>query len=409
MVMECFKWLNNKSVQRIITVLSQNKHNFKFVGGCVRDSIIGIPFDDYDIASNITPQENIKLLNTHGIKTITTGLKNGTVTAIIDSIKFEITSLRIDVNQQGRQTDVIYTQSFMEDSLRRDFTFNALYLDPKTLEVLDFHKGISDLNEKKVRFIGNPAERIKEDYLRIMRYFRFKSLYGNNDFNDTQLKVLTKYKDKLSLLSKERLSLELTKLLSSVNCTKSIEYMYYNGFFDYIFPVNNFTINNLHNLIDILSKYSIQNNINIKLAFLMSINYDARNIIGKKKDYQEINNIKYLIKTILNYQDYNNKNMENNLIYHLTAKYSHQIIFSTLLCILALCKKEKINYYSAIIANINNKKGNVLPINAQDLIAMGIREPEIKKYLRLLEVVFWKYNYKSKEDYTWVIKLIITK
>ena len=149
----------------------------RFVGGCVRKSISGDNIDDIDLATILKPDEIKKKLNKENIKVIDTGISHGTVTAIINKKKFEITTLRKDLSTDGRHAEVTFTSDWKEDALRRDFTINAIYADIQG-RIFDPLNGISDLQKGIVKFIGTPDERIQEDYLRILRYFRFFTQYS---------------------------------------------------------------------------------------------------------------------------------------------------------------------------------------------------------------------------------------
>ena len=169
-------WLNDAATQKVMGVLNaDNIDNARFVGGCVRNAFIGAPVDDIDIATVLMPEEVIERCENAGIAVVPTGLKHGTVTAIWRKKTFEITTLRKDVETDGRHAVVLYTDDWKMDAARRDFTMNALYLDKDGI-IHDFFNGVEDVKKQHVRFIGDPHMRISEDVLRIFRFFRF-SLY----------------------------------------------------------------------------------------------------------------------------------------------------------------------------------------------------------------------------------------
>ena len=155
-----------------------NKDNLRIVGGAVRNFLLNKKITDYDLSCKYTPDEILDILNNNNIKALTIGKDFGTITAIINHKSFEITSTREDIQTDGRHAIVKYTNDFRIDAERRDFTFNALYLDFNN-NLYDYFNGVEDLKNGIVRFIGNPEERIKEDYLRILRLFRFYSFYAN--------------------------------------------------------------------------------------------------------------------------------------------------------------------------------------------------------------------------------------
>jgi len=184
----------------------------RFVGGCVRKSISGQNIDDIDLATTLQPEEVKNKLNKKNIKVIDTGITHGTVTAIINNKKFEITTLRKDILTDGRHAKVTFTLNWEEDALRRDFTINAIYADIEG-RIFDPLNGMSDLQNGIVKFIGTAEERIQEDYLRILRYFRFFIQYSKIDHNQNVITSIKKYINGLNKVSNERIIDELKKIL----------------------------------------------------------------------------------------------------------------------------------------------------------------------------------------------------
>ncbi|WHQ46497.1 MAG: CCA tRNA nucleotidyltransferase [Candidatus Midichloria sp.] len=193
----------------------------KLVGGCVRDMLLGLSPKDIDLATTILPQEVIKILSQNQIKYFPTGLKFGTVTAVINYAIFEITTLRKDVKTYGRKAEVEFTEEWLEDAKRRDFTVNAIYSSIDGT-VVDFFNGIEDLKNKKIKFIGNAEQRIKEDFLRILRYFRFIAYIGGNNIDENSLAATIKLRSGLEKISGERIKAEMFKLLSNPFAKESI-------------------------------------------------------------------------------------------------------------------------------------------------------------------------------------------
>ena len=179
-------WLNAPETARLFAALTAGGGEARFVGGCVRNALIGAPVADLDIATDIVPDEVVRRLEAAGIAAVPTGIAHGTVTAIVDHKPFEITTLRRDVSTDGRRATVAFTTDWREDAARRDFTFNALYATAAG-EVIDMTGGLADLEARQVRFIGEPAHRIAEDYLRILRFFRFHAWYGRGELDSSGL------------------------------------------------------------------------------------------------------------------------------------------------------------------------------------------------------------------------------
>lgn len=196
----------------IIDAIEEFGGEARLVGGCVRDSILQRDVHDIDLATNLLPNQTIKALKLRNIKTIPTGLKHGTITAVLNQRSFEITTLRHDVKCDGRHAKVEFTNNWQADASRRDFTFNALYAD-KHGHIYDYFGGIEDLKAQRLNFIGNAEDRMKEDYLRILRAFRFHAKICVGDLSDEILSVCKKHSHMIQNLSGERIRDEILKLL----------------------------------------------------------------------------------------------------------------------------------------------------------------------------------------------------
>ena len=188
--------------------------NARYVGGAVRDTLLGIEAHDIDIATPLEPVEVIARLDAAQIRSVPTGLKHGTITAIREGGNVEITTLRTDIATDGRHAKVAYTSDWQEDAARRDFTINALYADPVTLTVSDWFGGLDDLAARRVRFIGEARQRIHEDHLRILRYFRFQARFGSNPADEAAEDACADLAATLKGLSRERIGWELQNLLA---------------------------------------------------------------------------------------------------------------------------------------------------------------------------------------------------
>jgi poly(A) polymerase len=185
----------------------------RYVGGIVRDELVGLPTNDIDLATRLRPEEVVERLNAAGIKTVPTGIEHGTVTAVSDGRPVEVTTLRRDVSTDGRRATVAFSDDWREDAARRDFTINALSADPDSGELFDYFGGLPDLDARRVRFIGSPLERIGEDHLRILRFFRFHARFGTGEPDAAALDACTARANDLMALSRERIADELLKLL----------------------------------------------------------------------------------------------------------------------------------------------------------------------------------------------------
>jgi poly(A) polymerase len=202
------------AVLRIMQALQQDGGEARLVGGAVRDAVIGRKIGDLDLAANLPPQRVTEILVARGLKCVPTGIAHGTITAVVDHAGYEITSLRRDVETDGRHAQVEYTDDWQTDAARRDFTMNALYLDAQGT-IYDYFDGLHDAHAGRVRFIGVADARIEEDVLRILRFFRFHAWFGQGEIDQTGLAACARHAASLPRLSAERVAREVLKLLAA--------------------------------------------------------------------------------------------------------------------------------------------------------------------------------------------------
>jgi poly(A) polymerase len=214
---------------RVLDALGADEGLTRYVGGAVRDELLDIPVNDVDLATKLRPDDVVQRLEAAKIKAVPTGIEHGTVTAISNGHPVEVTSLRRDVETDGRRATVAFTDDWREDAARRDFTINALFADPRTGEIYDYFGGIGDLLERRVRFIGDPYERIAEDHLRILRFFRFHARFGKGDPDAAALDACAARANDLMALSRERIADELIKLLAVADPTPTVRIMLDHG------------------------------------------------------------------------------------------------------------------------------------------------------------------------------------
>ena len=223
-------WLTNPATQRVLAMLDTEGHQSLLVGGCVRNALLGAPVSDIDIATDALPQQVMDLAQRAGLKAIPTGIDHGTITVVADSIPHEITTFRSDIDTDGRHAVVQFSKSVTQDARRRDFTMNALYARSDGT-VVDPLSGLNDLQNRRVRFINDPNARITEDYLRILRFFRFHAWYGdqNEGLDAEGLAACAAHSAGIESLSKERVTAELLKLLAAPNPAPSVASMNSSG------------------------------------------------------------------------------------------------------------------------------------------------------------------------------------
>lgn len=208
----------------------------RLVGGVVRDTLAGLAIKDVDVATPLSPQTVIAKLEAAGLKAVPTGIAHGTVTAVAEGKPFEITTLRRDVATDGRHATVAYTDDWREDAARRDFTINALYADPASGEIFDYFGGVDDLAAGLVRFIGDPLQRIAEDHLRILRFFRFSARFAKDALDTASLDACRIRANDLMALSRERIAMEILALLALPNPAPTIARMIDAGIFTPVLP-----------------------------------------------------------------------------------------------------------------------------------------------------------------------------
>ena len=228
-------WMNSTETLKVISALSASGTKVRFVGGCIRDALSKRKVEDIDIGTPDPPETVLNLLKAHKIKAVPTGISHGTITALINNKKFEITTLRRDVKTDGRHANVSFSEDWIIDAKRRDFTINALSATPKGL-VYDPFQGITDLKNGKVTFIGHPEDRINEDYLRIIRYYRFNGIFSKRFSKNQSREACRKAAPHLVALSKERIRDELFKILLIDNPAKIIQIMKDDGILEIILP-----------------------------------------------------------------------------------------------------------------------------------------------------------------------------
>lgn len=218
-------WLARPETLRVFAALSGETGATRAVGGALRDALLGLPVADVDFATTIAPEEVIARARKAGLKAIPTGLAHGTVTLVADGVSFEVTTLRHDVETFGRHATVSFTEDWAEDAARRDFTLNALYagMDGTLFDPLG---GYPDLMAGRVRFIGDPAMRIKEDYLRILRFFRFNAWYGRGAFDAAGLSACVRARAGLRQLSAERVASEVKRLLVAPQASEAVSVLF---------------------------------------------------------------------------------------------------------------------------------------------------------------------------------------
>ncbi|RWN98775.1 CCA tRNA nucleotidyltransferase [Mesorhizobium sp.] len=228
-------WLGERHLQRLLAALADGGEEARVAGGAVRNALIGQPVADVDIATTTVPDETIRRAEAAGFKAVPTGIEHGTITIVAGGKPFEVTTLRADIETDGRRAKVSFGRDWKADAERRDFTINALYAEADGT-IVDLVGGIADIEARRLRFIGNPEARIREDYLRILRFFRFFAWYGDGRPDAEGLKACARLKEGLGQLSVERVWSELKKLLSAPDPSRALLWMRQAGVLTSVLP-----------------------------------------------------------------------------------------------------------------------------------------------------------------------------
>lgn len=228
-------WMTAPATRAVCAALTAEGADVRFVGGCVRDAILKRPVKDIDIATPDPPQRVMALLRAAGIRGLPTGIEHGTVTAMVGEGRFEITTLRLDLATDGRRAKVAFTDSWVADAARRDFTFNALSCTPDG-DIYDPFNGLADLGRGVVRFVGVPRERIEEDRLRLLRFFRMYATYGEPPPDPEALAACRQYAPSIAELSGERVRDELFRILMAPNAADTVMLMHEAHVLEHIVP-----------------------------------------------------------------------------------------------------------------------------------------------------------------------------
>ena len=374
------KWLRNPSAQKLSKLYKSFGYQVLFVGGCVRNTILKMPVTDIDLATDAQPEEIIKIAKENNIRFVPTGLAHGTITLIIDNKNYQITTFRTDFDHDGRYAKVEFTESLLLDASRRDLTINALYCN-HVGEVIDPLNGLDDIKKQKIKFIGNPNERIKEDNLRILRFFRFQAIYGNKNFeiDSIALEACHNHKSKLAALSKERITSELRKILSAPNPLEVIIKMNETGVLNELFQ--KVSIDSLEAYLKTEEKFKI--NINwLGRLLSLQVTQEEESLKLTRCEFKFLKQTKSAIENqihVLEFSYYNG--VENGKIYSILQNFRHNIILS-----------------KNLLNQINSLATKKFPITAKDLMP-EIRGKKLGEALRSLEDRWIKSNFTlSKKE-----------
>jgi poly(A) polymerase len=384
-----------KELKKIADILLDKGDEIKLVGGCIRNFLMKKPITDFDLACKYRPEKTMEILGKAGIKVVPTGIAHGTVTAIINNIAFEITTLRKDIEPDGRHSKITFTDDYLEDAKRRDFTINAIYLDFKG-NLYDYFNGIEDIGREIIKYIGNPEERIQEDYLRILRFFRFYAHYGFS-LDKNGLIACIKYKANLLKLSGERIKTEMFKILNSTYPANALKIMQDNGILQKITNDKEFDFHKLTLSCLIRKKLGLKKDAIFNLALLIKGQTNFKKILEYFKNNWKLSNkeYKYLLFLLSNKLEKYNKKEIKKVLFELKNK-DNVINLMLLDCLLHKdIKKRSIPYLKKTIIFIKNYKIPTLPITGADLKKIGLKEgKEMGEALNKAQKIFIESNYQ---------------
>lgn len=374
------------NAKKICQILIKEGAEARLIGGAVRSFLAGREVHDIDIATNINPEDIEGVLLSHKVKYKSIGKAFGTVTAFINGEKVEITSLRRDIECDGRKAIVEYTNSWQEDAARRDFTINAMSTDLHG-NLYDYFGGFEDLKNSVVKFIGDPEQRIKEDYLRILRFFRFSAFYAKS-LNSEGLKACAKYREGLKKISAERIRYELEKICLAPNAMKILISMHQ----DRIIEVDKNNLVVLENLYSLFNEFSCEIDDLLCMSVLF---YKSREENDFLLNSAFSSREQRLIKSF--YTEINSDFSEESLI-NLWKKYQKDFLKISLF-LLAFKYKLITPVVTANIKNMLSIELKPLPINGDDLIKLGLKPGKmIGQALERARHLWYKsYFHLSKE------------
>ena len=368
-----FPFYKSENIKQIFKILNEGskEQQAMFVGGSVRKYLLNQKVDDIDIATTLKPEEIIKKFENSKIIVKKTGIDHGTLTLVLNNKHFEITTLRKDISTDGRHASVLFTDNWEDDSKRRDFTFNAIYLDQNG-KIFDPHSGINDLKNKKIKFIGNPDERIKEDYLRILRFIRFSIEYSNFDFEKETLRAIQKNLSGITKLSKERIYSELKKILKLKNFYEIQKNNDFLKIFNLVFPEFKYLerIKNLSAVSKLKPEISNKNNILASLLVDGTNNHEyfsqKYNIENETKDH--LNFCAKNFKEIQANKNFFKKDLTKNIFI-----FGKEKVKSLLFLINVIKKNQKNDELIKNMSKIENTSIPEFPITGEYLLDKGIK------------------------------------
>lgn len=369
----------SKGYEKILSLLNK-KGEARLIGGSVRDALLGKESYDIDIATNLLPNEVTSILSQAKIKTIPTGLKFGTITAILEKEQFQITTLRKDIECNGRHAKVVFTNDFAEDAERRDFTINALSYCPFKGKIYDYFNGFEDLKQRKVVFIRAAHQRIKEDYLRILRFFRFSSYYANR-LDPEGFKACDELKNGLMSLSRERIKSEFDRIIVSSNSPEVLKAMFEIRILALMFSIQNYEIK----IAEQAKSFNLELSTRYALLLYYQKDLNLKNFLdwkfSKHETIQILSILDFVHKSIITEFDIKKIWLEHK-------NYKEYLLAAS---ILGKIDYSQITKFINIYDSLERPK---FPINGHDLLNINIEQKDIGEKLNYLKKIWIDQDFK---------------
>ncbi len=388
-------WLRSKPLQALFAALNRDGGEVRVVGGAVRNTLLGTKVSDVDLATTHLPEETVRLAKEAGFKPVPTGIEHGTITVVVQGQPFEVTTLRKDIETNGRHAKVAFGTDWKTDAERRDFTINALYATADG-DVIDYVGGLADVETKTLRFIGDAEERIREDYLRILRFFRFFAWYGSGRPETDGLRASARLKDGLNQLSAERVWSELKKLLSAPDPSRAMLWMRQSGVLNIILPESEkWGIDAIHGLVRAETDLDWQVDALLRLESIVPPDAARMTELGKRL---KMSNAERARLEAWARADAIKSETSEQALKKLVYRGSSQAVADRIRLAYASARQEaaasdeamiRAGGYSRLLDAVEKYEPLVFPVTGGDLLSLGIEKgPGLGEALRGLETLW---------------------
>ncbi len=388
-------WLNAKPLQALFTALNRDGGEARVVGGAVRNTLLGTGVSDVDLATTHLPEETVRLASEAGFKPVPTGMEHGTITVVVQGYPFEVTTLRRDIETNGRHAKVAFGTDWKADAERRDFTINALYVTADGT-VIDQVGGLADIETRTLRFIGDAEQRIREDYLRILRFFRFFAWYGSGRPEAEGLRASARLKDGIAQLSAERIWSEMKKLLGAPDPSRALLWMRQAGVLNLVLPESEkWGIDAIHGLVRTQSDLGWQADPLLRLESLVPPDAVRMEELGKR---MKMSNAERARLEAWARADAVKPGLSEQALKKAIYRGSKQALLDRIRLAYAAARREAVGSDEAMIRAggvarlldaAEHYDAPVFPITGGDLLARGIEKgPGLGETLRSLETLW---------------------